>query len=169
VIDDSIRGRRTIKEFTAEPVPRPLIEALLDLAVYAPNHHRTEPWRFVVIGPATIEALVEATGDGKLRRSTTAIVVAQAVAPDPAVAREDYAACAAAIQTLLLAARARDLASYWRTPKALDLPAAHEILGLEQPAVVVGIVHLGAPAIPFPTPPRRSAGTVTRWLSYHST
>ena len=36
---------------------------LLDLAVHAPNHHRTEPWRFTVLGPETIDRLAEATGD----------------------------------------------------------------------------------------------------------
>ena len=168
MIDDVIRGRRTIKQYEATAVPRSVVAALLDLAVYAPNHHRTEPWRFVVVGAEAIDRLVEATGDLKLRRSPTAIVVAQVVAADAAVAREDHAACAAAIQTLMLAARARDLASYWRTPRSLDLPAARAILGLDEGVDVVGIVHVGTPSIPFPTPPRRSAGTVTRWLSYHS-
>src|SRR5262249_59273271 len=111
-----------------EPVAPGVIDELLDLAVYAPNHHTTEPWRFTVIGPATIARLVEATGDGKLTRSQTAIVVTQAVDADPEVAHEDYAACACAIQTLMLAARARELASYWRTPEAPLQPAAPGIL-----------------------------------------
>jgi nitroreductase len=162
--DEAIRGRRTLKAFAPRPVPRREIADLLDLAVYAPNHHRTEPWRFVVLGPETIGALAEATGDAKLLRSQSAVVVAQAMTDDPAVAREDYAACACAIQTLMLAARARDLASYWRTPKALLTPAAATTLALAAREEPVGIVHLGYPAAPFPATPVRSAGTRTRWL-----
>ena len=163
-VAEAIRARRTLKEFGPDEVPRAIVADLLDLAVYAPNHHRTEPWRFVVVGPETICALAQATGDAKLLRSRTAIVVAQVVAADPAVAREDFAACACAIQTLMLAARALELASYWRTPKALQTAAAADVLGLEAGTDPVGIVHLGHPAGPFPTPPVRAAGTRTRWL-----
>jgi len=152
---DAIRERRTLKELLPAAVPLATVRELLALAVFAPNHHRTEPWRFVVVGPVTIEALVTATGDGKLRRSQTAVVVVQAVDGDAAVAEEDYAACACAIQNLLLAARARGLASYWRTPKALALPAAHAVLALAAASRVVGIVHLGEPVGGFPARPER--------------
>ena len=101
-IDEVIRGRRTLKGFTPELIDPAIIDELLDLAVYAPNHHTTEPWRFVVVGPVTIARLVAATDDGKLTRSPTAIVVTQAVDADADTAREDYAACACAIQTLML-------------------------------------------------------------------
>jgi nitroreductase len=164
-VDETIRGRRTLKAFRPEPVPAAVVDELLDLAVYAPNHHGTEPWRFTVIGPPTIARLAAATGDAKLTRSQTAIVVTQAVDPDPEVATEDYAACACAIQTLMLAARARDYASYWRTPKSLLQPAAREILQLAADERLVGIVHLGRPLDPFPAPPRRTAGTRTRRLA----
>ena len=50
-VDDVIRGRRTLKGFRPEPIADDVIAELLDLAVYAPNHHTTEPWRFIVIGP----------------------------------------------------------------------------------------------------------------------
>ncbi len=164
-VDDVIRGRRTLKGFRSEPIAPAVIDELLDLAVYAPNHHTTEPWRFVVIGPATISKLVATTDDGKLTRSPTAIVVTQVVDTDDHTAREDYAACACAIQTLMLAARARDIASYWRTPKSLLKPAAARILGLGKRELVIGIVHIGWPTGGFPAPPRRTAGTRARRLA----
>jgi nitroreductase len=163
--DEVIRGRRTLKGFRPEPIADDVIAELLDLAVYAPNHHTTEPWRFIVIGPETIARLVAATADGKLTRSPSAIVVTQIVDHDDDTAREDYAACACAIQTLLLAARAREIASYWRTPKSILEPAAGEILGLGKHEVPVGIVHIGWPTGGFPAPPRRTAGTRTRRLA----
>src|SRR4051794_31771132 len=96
-VDDAIRHRRTLKAFADEPVEPAVVRELLALAVHAPNHPRTEPWRFVVLGRETIARLAEDTGDPKLLRSPTAIVVGQAVAPAPATAQEDYAACACAI------------------------------------------------------------------------
>jgi nitroreductase len=164
-IDEIIRGRRTLKRFRPEPIAGEVIDELLDLAVYAPNHHATEPWRFIVIGHETIARLVAATDDAKLTRSPTAIVVTQVVDADADTAREDYAACACAIQTLMLAARGRDIASYWRTPKSILTPAAAEILGLDEREKPVGLVHIGLPTDGFPAPPRRTAGTRTRRLA----
>jgi len=163
-VDDAIRERRTLKAFTDEPVEPALLRELLELAVFAPNHHRTEPWRFVVLGPRTISRLAEQTGDPKLLRSATAIVVGQAVDADPATAEEDYAACACAIYALMLAARSRGLASYWRTPKALHHEAAAPLLDLAEGVRPVGIVHLGRAAEPWPAPPPRAADPYATWL-----
>ena len=82
-VDDAIRERRTLKAFTDETVDEATVRELLALAVHAPNHHRTEPWRFTVLGPETIERLAEATGDPKLRRSRTAVVVDAGRRPGP--------------------------------------------------------------------------------------
>ncbi len=53
-VDEAIRSRRTLKAYTDEPVGRELVSELLDLAVLAPNHHETEPWRFWVVGRETL-------------------------------------------------------------------------------------------------------------------
>ena len=96
-----------------------MIDELLDLAVYAPNHHTTEPWRFIVVGPATIasswpddrrrQADEVAHGD---RRDTGASIPtrtsrARTTPPAPARSRRDAGG------------RPREIASYWRTPKSL--------------------------------------------------
>ena len=163
-IDDAIRTRRTIKELRAEPVPADTVRELLELAVHAPNHHLTEPWRFWVIGPETIERLVMATGDVKLRRSQTAIAVGMVPDSDPVVAAEDEAACSAAIQTLMLAATGRGLASYWRTPGVARLPAFGNVLGADPTTRFLGLVHLGVADVEHPEAPARDAIAVTTWL-----
>src|SRR5690242_6311839 len=54
IVADTIRNRRSNLNVDLErPVPREVIEELTGLAVLAPNHYRTNPWRFVVLsGPA---------------------------------------------------------------------------------------------------------------------
>ncbi|TYQ02101.1 UNVERIFIED_ORG: nitroreductase [Gordonia westfalica J30] len=47
--DDVILGRRSIRGFTPEPVPRELIEGILALAMRAPSSMNTQPWNFYVI------------------------------------------------------------------------------------------------------------------------
>ena len=50
-LEQAIRSRRTHKAFAPEPVPRAVLEELLELARWAPNHNLTNPWRFRVLGP----------------------------------------------------------------------------------------------------------------------
>ncbi len=77
-VDDAIRTRRTHKAYRPEPVDRAVLEELLDLARWAPNHHLTSPWRFRVLGPAALAALKAAAGDeagAKLDRAPTLVAV----------------------------------------------------------------------------------------------
>ena len=163
-VDEAIRGRRTLKAYSDEPVGREIVAELLDLAVLAPNHHETEPWRFWVVGRETLDALAEATGDRKLLRSQTAIVVGVQRDPDAQVAEEDYAAVACAIENFMLAARGRGLASFWRTPGVLSLPVVAKLLNVPESVRLIGVVHVGWPGEPFPPQPERSAAAFTSWL-----
>src|SRR5204863_7751116 len=60
--EHAIRTRRTVKAFDPEPVDRPTLDDLLELARWAPNHHLTNPWRFRVVGPAALERLKATAG-----------------------------------------------------------------------------------------------------------
>ena len=46
---DVIHKRRSIRQFEPRPVPRELIEKLLQAAILAPNAHNRQSWRFVVL------------------------------------------------------------------------------------------------------------------------
>src|SRR4051812_19892562 len=59
---DLIRTRRTQKAYHPEPVERAVLDELLDLARWAPNHNLTNPWRFRVLGPRALERLKAAAG-----------------------------------------------------------------------------------------------------------
>jgi coenzyme F420-0:L-glutamate ligase / coenzyme F420-1:gamma-L-glutamate ligase len=44
-----IHTRRSIRQFEPRPVPRSLIERLVEAACWAPSAHNRQPWRFVVL------------------------------------------------------------------------------------------------------------------------
>src|SRR6201997_2121366 len=56
----AIQSRRTIKEFRSDPIPEEMLWRILDAARWAPNHRLTEPWRIVIIGMQSREALADA-------------------------------------------------------------------------------------------------------------
>ena len=157
-LEDAVRARRTHKQFGSEPVDPATLRELLDLARYAPNHHRTQPWRFRVLGPET-RARLEAAADEKealkLRRAPTLVVASAVLSGDPATDEEDLHAVACAVYAVLLGATARGLASYWRTPAVLAEQHVRKLLGLAENERVVSLVHLG-PAISEPPEKERA-------------
>lgn len=154
---EAIRTRRTHKAFGAEPVPRETVEELLDLARFAPNHLLTQPWRFRVLGPETLERLAGVGNPGeleKLRRAPTLVVASARLSAEPWLAAEDLHATAAAAYIVLLAAHDRGLASYWRTPKVLQSRPGQEAVGMAENEEFVALIHLG-PRVDEPAAPER--------------
>ena len=47
--DEVVLGRRSCRGYKQEPVPKPLIEEILGLAMRAPSSMNTQPWHFYVI------------------------------------------------------------------------------------------------------------------------
>ena len=68
-VDSAIRGRRTSKQFGAEPLDEGTLRELLELALHAPNHHLTQPWRFRVLGPETRRRLDDVCGEKEAMKS----------------------------------------------------------------------------------------------------
>jgi nitroreductase len=156
-IEDAIRTRRTHKAFRAEPVPRETLDELFELARWAPNHNLTNPWRFRVVGPKALAELKEAAGPEaatKLDRAPTLVVASQVRSDDPQQDQEDLSAVSVASYIVLLAAHARGLAGYWRTPAVLRTPEGRAAVGLPDDERVIGLLHLG-PARQAKEPPER--------------
>jgi nitroreductase len=147
-LEDAIRGRRTHKTFAPEPVPHELLDELLELARWPPNHHLTQPWRFRVVGPQSLARLKEAAGPveaPKLDRAPTLVVASVVLTGAQQQDEEDLCATACSVYAVLLGAHARGLASYWRTPAVLRVPAGRDAVGIPDGERVLGLIHLGTP------------------------
>ena len=167
-VEDAIRTRRTHKAFAPEPVPRELLDELLELARWAPNHHLTNPWRFRVLGPDALAALKEAAGPeagAKLERAPTLVAATAIRTPDdPAQDEEDLCATACATYAVLLAAHGRGLAGYWRTPGVLRTAEGRAALGIPDDERFVALIHLGWPRQDKEPPERAPHADVVTYL-----
>jgi nitroreductase len=166
-VEDAIRTRRTHKAFGPEPVERATIDELLDLARWAPNHHLTNPWRFRVVGPEALARLKRAAGPeaaAKLDRAPTLIVCSTVLGGDEIQDTEDLHATAVAAYIVLLAAHARGLVSYWRTPGVLRSEAGRAAVGLGSDERFVALIHLGHPVQAKPAPEREPLASVATHL-----
>ena len=146
-METAIRTRRTHKAYGPDPVPREVLGELLELARWAPNHNLTNPWRFRVVGPETLERLKQAAAGAeaaeKLDRAPTLVVASVVQTGDAVQDEEDVCAAAAAIYIVLLAAHARGLVGYWRTPEVLRTPGGCRAAGLGEGERALGLIHLG--------------------------
>lgn len=161
-ISEIIAGRRTIHQFKSGEIP-PEEEILkaIDLAVCAPNHHSTKPWRFYLIGEQTKEKICllnsemirEARGDEaakvKLKRWREIpgwLLVTCTRSDNGTRAREDYAACCCAAQNLMLYLWSKGIGVKWTTGDVTLNPLFHEIVNLDPDAeTVVGLFWYGYP------------------------
>jgi nitroreductase len=145
-LEEAIRSRRTHKAYGREPVDERTLAELLDLARWAPNHHLTNPWRFRVLGPATLGRLKDAAGPEaarKLDRAPTLVAVSVVQGGDPVADEEDLCAAACAAYIVLLGAHGRGLAGYWRTPGVLRTAEGRAALQIGDDERALGLLHLG--------------------------
>lgn len=178
-----IRHRQSVGKVKPDPLPRDVIERLLDAAVQAPNHHRVRPWRFFVISGAARNRLGEIMAESLRQRKPetpeeglaaerakalrSPVILAIGVdkpAESKVVEIENICATAAATQNLLLAAEGLGLAAMWRTGPAATDPAVKAFLGLQTDQHIIGFVYIGYPESERPTPERPGFQDRTVWL-----
>jgi nitroreductase len=169
-LETAIRTRRTHKAYAPQPVDPLTLKELFEVARWAPNHHVTNPWRFRVIGPYTLDRLAdEAERDKlgsaqKLRRAPTLVAVTAKRDEDPAQAREDLLATGVAAYLVLLAAHGRGLAGYWRTVPLLSTPGVRTLLRIPDDEEPVGLLYLGHPIQDQRVPPRAPVEAIASFL-----
>lgn len=163
-----IKNRRSIFPAQFDPsksVAKADVEELLEAANWAPNHGKTEPWRFVVFAGDARKALGE-----KLRSVFARLNQAE---PNPVKERkllhlpqqsshvlaivghygtktkipqwEETAAIAMAVQNIYLMVHAKGLGGYWSSPKIIEDQELHSFLKLLDNEKLLGFFYLGVP------------------------
>jgi nitroreductase len=166
-LEEAIRGRRTHKVYGPQRVDAATLEELLELGRWAPNHHLTEPWRFRVIGPEALAKLKEAAGPeaaGKLDRAPTLVCASAKLSGDPLQDEEDLLATGCAVYAVLLAAHARGLVGYWRTPGVLRTAKGAKGAGMAEGERFVALIHLGQARQEQPPPERAEPSDYVTFL-----
>jgi len=185
---EAITTRRSVGKVSHVCPPRAQIEQLLEAASWAPNHHLTEPWRFVVIAGEAREAFGDAMATAKIagmdptvkdvpleydrakgKALRAPVIIAIGTDIPVGVKRveiEEVAACAAAVQNLLLAAHALGLGAIWRTGDPAYDSDVKAFLGFAPTDHILGFVYVGYPIVE-PTRSKHTPATeLTRWLGW---
>jgi nitroreductase len=183
----AIETRQSVGRVKQDPVPRELIERILESAVHAPNHRITEPWRFHVftgkgrgeLARARAEiARLQAETEGedaelaagrisrerkKAFRAPVVIAVICEAGRDEIETLENYAACACAVQNMQLTAHSLGLAAMWRTGPVVYHDHMREVFGMKEGDTVVAHLYIGYPDMAERPRRRKPAKEMTVW------
>ncbi len=66
---ESMRGRRTVRHFSSEPVPYELVENAVATAGTAPSGAHQQPWTFVVVSDPAVKREIRRAAEEEERRS----------------------------------------------------------------------------------------------------
>src|SRR3989442_12568590 len=165
---EAIVTRRSIPQLQPTPVPRKIIQRLLDAAVWVPNRRLTEPWQSFVLGETSQRRFAEIRRDFRAAtmpnpkapevqpalakivedtmRTPVIILVTAQGHDDPELREENYWATFGAAYAFMLGAWSMGIGTYFRTGAFRDHAPLREFLHLAADRRIIGIFYAGYPA-----------------------
>jgi len=157
---ECMKTRRSIRAYQDRPVPKEVIEDIVDCGRLAATAINIQPWKFVVVQDAAMrKQIADTTDHGKF--IAQAPVCVAVFCEDTKYYLED--ACAAT-QNILNAARAHGLGSCWVAgDKKAYVQKIVEMLGMPPDYKLVSLISIGYPAEER-SPAKKPLSEVLRWI-----
>jgi len=146
---EAILKRRSIRQYTPQPVTDEDLTDILKAAMYAPSAVNKQPWHFIVFrNPDTIRQVIEIHPNASMLVNAGAAILVcwdETLQHDIGYGPVD---CAAATQNMLLTAHGKGLGAVWVGiyPRQQRMEAVHRIFQLPPHIKGFSIVSLGYPA-----------------------
>ena len=175
----ALLGRRTVNDFLPDLPPgwEGALDRAITAATFAPNHKRTEPWRFHLLKLSASRKVCElnaeivaaekgeAAGEKKLARwlampgwlVVTCVGTGSGLDDPTSTAREDYAAVCCATHNICLSLHAEGIGTKWTTGGVNFDTRFKGAVGIPEGEFVVGTIWFGSAAKATPTPKKRLA------------
>lgn len=147
---DLIKKRRSIREYTDEPVSDADVRTLLEAAMAAPSADNLQPWTFIVVREPGLRKELARTHPWSNMCADAAVVFV--VCADERRSSHWVEDASAATENLLLAAAGLDLGAVWVGvyPNARNEEHVRQALGIPARLRVLCLVPVGHPAKPKP-------------------
>jgi len=184
-VNELIKNRRSIfpKTYIKKPIPKEIIEQVLENANWAPTHKLTEPWRFKIFRGDALKQLgiklsevyqantpAEKFSEMKYKKtqkkalqSDTMIAICMQRDPKESIPEwEEIASIGAAVQNMYLTCSAYEIGCYWSSPGTIKYLG--EYLNLNEGERCLGFLYMGYHEMPEIKGMRRSIAEKVEWL-----
>lgn len=137
-----IKLRRSIRQYKDKPIPRDLLEKILDAGRFAPTARNIQPWEFVVVTKKeTLSKLAKIAENGRFIAQAAACIAV--FSADTKYYLED--GCAATLN-ILLAATSLGIGSCWIAgDKKPYCPEVSSLFGAPESFKLISLIALGYP------------------------
>lgn len=155
-----IKTRRSVRSYQKKPIPREVLEDIIDCARFAPSANNRQPWEFVVVTDAPMrKKLADIAEYGKFIADAPAC--AAVFCEETKYYLEDGSA---AVENLMLGAWAHGVGSCWVAgDKKPYADTIGNLLGLPGNMKLVALISLGYPAEPPGQKSKRALKDVLHW------
>ena len=142
----AIYERRSVREYTDEPVPDELIMEILKAGSWAPSGLNNQPWRFAVVkDPQLKERFEPLTKYSRIIKSANCLIPVFISKERMYHEVKDHQAIGACLQNMLLSAHALGLGAVWLGEILKSGKEIRELLGLPEDLELMAVIALGWP------------------------
>lgn len=143
---DAIRGRRSVRRFSARSVSDELIERIVEAGTWAPSAHNAQPWEFIVTKDPEKKAQLSRRRWATFIESAAAAIIVcghySATSPERKKTLV-IESCSAAIQNMLLAAYDLGVGSCWVAD--FDEALVRSLFSIPEGYTPVAVLAIGYP------------------------
>lgn len=144
---DLIKGRRSVRKFSAQPVDEALIADILEAGRWAPSGQNNQAWRFLVVrGEGLKDQIAQCTKYGAVVRAAPVLIPVFIHKPSMYNAVKDHQAMGACLQNMLLMIHGLGLGGVWLGEILNQAEQVRQILGLPAEYELMAVLALGWPA-----------------------
>jgi nitroreductase len=186
-ITELIKSRRTItpENFSDRAIHKEVLNNLLNAGIWAPNHGKTQPWRFKIYREQGKEQLKELYTkaykeltpphlyqESKATRIASRIDKSSAIVMLNMVRQEDekipeieeIQAVGICAQNIMLMASAYGIGCFWSSPKFIYNKAFNTTIGINEKDHCLGLLFLGYAPGEWPKGQRKPVEYLSEWI-----
>lgn len=157
---EAIRKRRSVREYTGDPIPREDLETIVDAARLAATGGNRQPWDFIVVTDQDMIQKLKVAAEWMDKAGAIIGVVL-----DP-ISRWWIEDGSAAVENMLIAATALGYGSCWLEGYTLPLEKQFkELLDIPDEKRLLTLVPIGVPTR-WPTKEKKPLEQVIHWERY---
>ncbi len=142
----AIYSRRSVRDYTAEPVDRETVLEIIRAGTWAPSGLNNQPWRFAIVWNKEIKDQIASLTKYRVIIERAPVIICVFVDKEAMYHEvKDHQAMGACIQNMLLATHALGLGGVWLGEILKNADKVRKLLDLPEALDLMAVIALGHP------------------------